>query len=240
MTGPATPGVRPATPVLLLSGAGLPEWIWDDVRAALPPGTDSLVVRPERGPGASLADCADAAAEQAPWGEFAVVAHSLGGTVAAELIARHPARVTAVLGVAAAVPRPGHSFVRSLPAPARWVVPTVLRRMGTRPPDRSLRPLTRGLPGAVADRLVREFDPEPLGAYLDPNSPRTLPPVRAYLRTGNDPELSAAVQRRSAAALEARWTQELPTGHLPMLESPDGVSRAVHRLLAEVDRPAVA
>ena len=223
------------TPLVLLGGAGLPAWIWDDVRAGLPAGSDSLVARYPRGGTPSLAEHAEAVLAQAPWPAFALVAHSVGGVVAAEVMARAPGRVRGVLGVAAVVPRPGRSFTGSLPFPARVVVPAVLRLAGTRPPATAIRAgLARGLPDAVADRLVAEFDPEGVRLYRDAASERDLPGARGYLVTTRDREVDAATQRRSAATLGATWTEELPTGHLPMLEDPQGVARAVARLLGSL------
>lgn len=229
MTGePAVP-----VPVVLLGGAGLPPWIWDDVRRALA-GTATSVARYPRGPGASLADYADEVAAQVPQGSV-VVAHSVGGVVAAELLVRHPGRVSGLLGVSAVVPAPGRSFLRSLPVPARYVVGAVVRLAGTRPPDRALRALAAGLPAPTADRIVREFDPEGVRLYRDPVSGAgDRPAVRGYLRTTQDLEVPAAVQLASAAALAATWTDELATGHLPMLQDPHGVTRAVRRVLAEL------
>ena len=225
-----------ATPVLFLSGAGLPAWIWDDVRADLP-GPGSVVASYPRDAEASLADYADAAAAQISAPTFAVVAHSAGGVVATSLLSRHPGRVTAVLGIAAVVPRPGRSFINSMPFPTRLVLGAVLRAAGTRPPARAVRALARGLPDSVADRIVADFDPEPVRLFRDPAPERDLPAARAYLRGSQDKEISAAVQRASAATLRATWIEELPTGHLPMLQDPIGVSRAVQRLLASIDQP---
>jgi pimeloyl-ACP methyl ester carboxylesterase len=224
-----------AAGVLFLGGAGLPGWIWDEVRADLPENTDSVVVRYPRGSDVSLADYAAAALGQARWPFFAVVAHSIGGVVATELLARHPGRVTGVLGVSAAIPRPGRSYVGSMPLPARFVLGAVLRMVGTKPPAKMIRTgLASGLPDATADRIVADFDPESVRLYRDHCAARELPAVRAYLHTSQDKEFTIPMQRGFAEALEATWTEEIPTGHLPMLQDPAGVSRAVHRLLAAV------
>lgn len=223
------------TPVLFVSGAGLPAWIWDEVRAALPDGVQSAVARRPDGAQARLADYADAAA-QAPWPTFVVVAHSSGGVVAAELLSRHPRRVTGILGVSAVVPRANRSFVSTMPIPARLVLGLVLRLAGTRPPAKAVRAgLASGVPQDIADRIVTDFSPESLRLYLDTTSTRELPPTRAYVLTTEDRELTTSVQRRSADELSATWTEELPTGHLPMLEDPTRLNQVVQRLLATVD-----
>lgn len=219
------------TPVLFLSGAGLPDWAWDDVGAQLS-GTPCEVAARPADSRATLADHADAAAARAPWPTFAVVAHSIGGAVAAELLARHPHRVAAVLGVAAVVPPAGRSFVGCSPLPQRLVLGAVVRAFGTRPPERAIRATADGLPTAVGDRLVADFAPESRRLYLDDVSPWQSPLVTGYLRTTCDREVPTRLQDRSAAVLGAQWTDDAATGHLPMLQAPDAVSAAVRRLLA--------
>ena len=205
------------TPVLFISGAGLPTWIWDDVRSALPDDVDTVVAERPHDDHASLADYAEAAAAAVPWPTFAVVAHSSGGVVASELISRRPGRVTGILGISAIVPRVGRSFIGTMPFPSRFVLGAVLRLVGTRPPARVIRAgLAGGLPDATAERIVRDFDRESLRLYRDPTSPRDLPGTRGYLVTTEDNEVTASVQRASADALQAMWIDELATGHLPM------------------------
>jgi pimeloyl-ACP methyl ester carboxylesterase len=224
---------------LFISGAGLPTWIWDGVRTALPHDVDTAVARRPHGTHASLADYADAAAAAGPWPTFAVVAHSSGGVVASELMSRHPGRVTGILGISAVVPRAGRSFIDTMPFPSRFVLSTVLRLLGTKPPARVIRTrLASGLPDATAKRIVTDFDPESLRLYRDPTSPRDLPETRGYLATTQDNEVTAPIQRTSADALQAMWCDKLATGHLPMLQDPVQVSQAVRRLLATIDGPA--
>jgi pimeloyl-ACP methyl ester carboxylesterase len=227
---------RDATPgrVLFLSGAGLPAWVWDEVRAGLP-GLETAVARRPREAHASLADYADAAVAETAWPTFAVVAHSSGGVVATELLARHHARVTGILGVSAVVPRPGRSFIGTMPLPARLMVNIVMRLAGTRPPAKVIRAgLANGLPEVTADRIIADFDPESVRLYRDATSACGLPVVRGYLHTTEDREIPSAVQRASAETLWATWTEDLSTGHLPMLQDPLAMSRAVKRLLAQI------
>ena len=232
---PNAPKMAAMTPILFLSGAGLPAWIWDDVRAHMPEHPDTVVGRYPRAGHASLADYADAVAAQISAPTFAVVAHSVGGVVATSLLSRHPGRVTAILGVAAVVPRPGRSFVSSMPFPTRLVLGAVLKVAGTKPPAKAIRALAHGLPDNVADRIVADFDPESIGLYRDPTPARDLPAARAYIRGTADNEISPAVQQASADALQATWTEELPTGHLPMLQEPARVGQSLRRLLAAID-----
>jgi pimeloyl-ACP methyl ester carboxylesterase len=222
-------------PVLFLSGAGLPSWLWDEVRAGLN-GRRSVVVDPPRG-SAPLAEHAAATLAHAPGPRVAIVAHSVGGVVAAEVLARYPERVAGVLGVSAIVPRPGRSFVGTLPLPARAVLPVVLRVAGTRPPEAAVRQgLAAGLPAPIVDRLVAELAPESRRLFTDrvARADAVVRQPRGYLLTTADREVRPALQQRCAATLQAQWTETVDGGHLAPLEHPGAVLRAVERLLRDV------
>ncbi len=222
--------------VALLGGAGLPTWVWDEVTAHLR-GVTSAAVVPLRRPDASLADVAADLVDQLPSDrDVVLVAHSVGGAVVAQVLADHPGRVAAVLGVAAVVPRPGRSFVSVMPVPARYVLGPVMRRAGTLAPERARRAATRGVDATVADRVVAEAQAEPLRLFLDRVPAFAAPGASAYLRTSDDREVSAGQQIRSARTLGAGWVRTVPTGHLPMLQDPVVVVGAVERLLADVAR----
>ncbi len=218
-------------PLLLLSGAGLPGWIWDDVRKELAASHPTVVAeRPQRD-GASLREYAAAALASAPWEQFAVVAHSSGGAVAAELVALAPDRVTSVLAVSAVVPKPGRSFVTSMPFPQRLVLNVAMQLAGTRPPDSAIR---RGVAGGVdqetADRIVKDFVPESVRLYRDKPT-GIFPERRGYLTTTQDAELPAGLQGRFASNLAPSWTESIDTGHLPMLEAPETLARSIENFL---------
>lgn len=118
---------------------------------------------------AGLADHAEAArAAAADWLAYGVVAHSIGGVVAAALVARDANRVHAVTAVCGIVPRPDTSFVASLPMPQRLMMGVMVRFVGTKPPDSMIRSgLCHGLADVVAERVVADFRAESRGLYLD-------------------------------------------------------------------------
>ncbi|MBB5837182.1 alpha/beta fold hydrolase [Kribbella italica] len=219
-------------PILLLSGAGLPHWIWDQVRKELSASPTVVAERPRQAH-ASLTEYAAAALDSAPWDRFVVVAHSSGGTVAAEMVALAPDRVTALLAVTAVVPQPGRSFVTSMPFPRRLALSLAMRLAGTRPPDSAIR---KGLAGRLdqetADRIVADFTAESAHLYRD-KSEGTFPEHRGYLSTAQDAELPTGLQRRFAQNLTPAWNESISTGHLPMLEAPELLAQHIESFLAE-------
>lgn len=218
----------PRHSILFLSGAGLPAWIWDDVRDRLGASyTAQVAPRPEGG-AAGLRDYAEAAVGAMPAGQVFLVAHSAGGVVGAEVAGLAPERVAGFLAVSAIVPPPGGSFITTMPIPNRWVLSAAMRLAGTRPPDSAIRKtLANGLDEAIVNRLVADFVPESQGLYRDRIGPRPWLGRRGYAATARDRQLAPALQQRFAIQLGAAWRRELATGHLPMLEAPDALAEAI-------------
>ncbi len=213
------------TPVLFVSGAGLPPWIWDGVRARLADRPTYVAPRPA-GKDASLADHAAAALDEVAEERFVVVAHSAGGMVAAKLLEHQPARAVGLLGVATWVPAPGDSFLGSLPFPNRLVLSLMMRVLGTRPPDKALRSQAAGLSVSVADDLVRDFTPESQRYYRDPAGEAARPRHVGYVCTTED-EMPTTLQRAFANRLGVEHPTELGTGHLPMLQDASALTEVI-------------
>ncbi len=216
------------TKLVFLSGAGLPEWIWDEVRQVLP--VDSLVVAYPKG-SASLRAYAESALTQSPQ-RFTLVAHSVGGVVGSEMCALAPDRVEGFVGVSACLPPAGRSFVQAMPLPARAILGLVLRVLGTRPPDKQIRQgLCAGVSDGVAARVIADFLPESRALFTDAVSARSFPTRSAYLVTENDREFPAALQSRFAAELGG-YVETMPTAHLPMLEDSAETAKRILGALA--------
>jgi pimeloyl-ACP methyl ester carboxylesterase len=216
--------------ILFVSGAGLSPRIWDGVRddLALP----SVVAPRPGGAASSLRDYAETAIASAGNGRFTIVAHSIGGVVASEILRLAPERVNGLLAVSAVIPRAGESFVSAMPVPNRWILPVALRLGGTRPPESAIRgSLGHGLDEKEADRIVAEFTPESQRLYLDKTLGRSWTGRTGYVTTTEDRELPASMQRRFAERLGAEWSEELVTGHLPMLQDPVQTAAAIRRFV---------
>lgn len=215
-------------PILFLSGAGLPAWIWDDVRGVLDESHETQVAARPTGSTVGLRDYANAAIGSISAERFVIVAHSAGGVVGAEAMRLAPERVTGFLGVCATVPRPGDSFIGAMPIPNRWMLSLAMRLAGTRPPESAIRKtLAHGLDGQTADRLVADFTPEPQSYYRERTGEQAVEGARGYVTTTDDREFPTALQRRFAVNLDSNWQHELLTGHLPMLENPDALAETI-------------
>ena len=214
--------------ILFLSGAGLPAWIWEDVRRRLADSHETQVAPRPAGEERGLRDYAKAAVDSVPTGRFTIVAHSAGGVVGAEIARLVPERVAGFLGVSAIVPRPGNSFVTAMPIPNRWLLSAAMRLAGTRPPESAIRTaLAHGLDGQLVDRLVAGFTPESQGYYRQRTGEQPWAGRRGYVATVRDRELPPALQERFSTNLEPGWRRELATGHLPMLEDPGALAETI-------------
>lgn len=176
-------------PILFISGAGLGPWVWEEVRDLLDVGT-RVASRPSEGTSATLAQYAEAAIQSAPHGQFTVVAHSVGGMVAAEVARLAPDRVSGVLAVTATIAGLGQSFTSARPIPQRWLLATAMRVAGTRPPEKVIRRgLGEGLADGAVQRIVAEFVTESRRLYTDPTSASSWPGRRGYIVTTRDREI---------------------------------------------------
>lgn len=194
-----------------VSGAGLPAWIWDDVRAR--------IARPS--------DVAAPGELRPPTTRTILVAHSAGAGRALRLAATHPQRVAGIIAVSGVVPRPGTTFLGALPYPQRLIVDVAMRLAGTKPPASAIRAtLAEGLPSTLVDRIVADIAAEPDTTFRMPvpAPPTGIPSL--YLATARDREFPPARQRVFAQNLGAP-VDVLPTGHLPMLEQPAALAEAL-------------
>ncbi len=142
-----------------------------------------------------------------------IVAHSLGGLPALCVAQALSHRLVGFVAVGAAIPRSGKSFMSVLPIPKRWLLPFVLRKWGTRPPESAIRSgLCNDLAPEQADDVVRSFVPESLRIYTAPV--HALPPT--------------------VPKLSPQSVRILDTGHLPMLSDPDGLRTVLHGFVGEL------
>lgn len=226
------------TGIIFIHGAGLGGWIWNDVVSSVSAPCLIADYSPlERTNSvATLADYVDAVMNQIDDSNIdrvVVVAHSAGGVVGIELAKRLGDRLAGFVGVAASIPKPGTSFVSTLPFPQKLIMPIILKLAGTKPPESAIRAgLTNGLSTAQSDRVVAEFQQESSHLYTDKVSDGTIADVPTrYIKTANDKEFTAQMQDASIANLPNCAVIDVASGHMPMVSDAGIVAECVEGIL---------
>ena len=238
------PSLHEKTGLLFVAGAGLDARIWSRVASSLDHPC-LLAQFPNRGgtpdtrKSLSLNDYVAHLKEQAEAEEprkWILVAHSLGGVPALQLAAELGDRVVGFVAVGAAIPRPGGSFLSTLPLPKRLLLSAILRMAGTKPPEAAIRAgLCSDLSAEQAAEIVHGFVPEALRVYTDHLEVSAPPIPKLYIKLLQDKEFGLPLQERMIANLAPDRVEALNTGHLPMLSDPDGLRTVLECFLSSVD-----
>lgn len=240
---PAGTGNTDSEPsVVSIHGAGLRPWIWDEWSASLAaphfaasfPGRDE---RTEHLKTIGLAEYVDHVQHQIEnWAveNVVLVVHSIGGVVGLEVARRLPDRVVGFVGVCAAIPKPGESFLSCYPFHQRLFRRAIMRVAGTKPPDATVRrSLGEGVSDDTLDRIVYQFIPEARRLYTDRITAPPPPVSTAYIKTMRDAEFAPALQDSMIANLEVDEVATIDAGHLPMLSHPYELADIVNAYLEE-------
>lgn len=222
--------------LVFLPGAGLGGWIWEGLVPTL--DLPYLFAEYPRDGDRTLEDYAAHVREQIAAFDVdrvVLVAHSLGGVVGLKVSELLSARLAGFVGVSAAIPAAGGSFVSALPFAKRALVSVLMRVVGTKPPESAIRQGMCGdLSVAQADEVVRRFTPESRAVYIE----RTDAPIpaapRMYVRLTGDKEFAPPMQAGFAHNLGADEVRELATGHLPMLSAPEELARVLNDFTARL------
>jgi len=234
---------------VFVNGAGLNGRIWERVAKDLDypclfaefPGRDG---EDEQRLQLTLQQYADTVQRQVKeWGvkQIILVAHSLGGQVALQAAEALKDRLAGFVAVGAAIPKPGGSFLSSLPWPKRTILSLLMKKMGTKPPESAIRAgLCNDLASEDADSIVKGFVPESYRVYAD-RLDGSLPDVpRLYIRLEKDKEFSSSLQARMIRNLAPQQVRTLETGHLPMLGDPAGLRKLLLEFIPSVTSGAAS
>ncbi len=232
-----------STGIVFIHGAGLGGWIWSDVasKVSVPYVCADYTALNRSNNEATLADYVNSLHQQVAGlkvDKVVIVAHSIGGVVGVELSKRLGDKVAAFMAVSAAIPKPGGSFISTLPFPQKFVMPIILKLAGTKPPESAIRSgLGGGLSAAQADEIVAKFQQESSHVYSDATSDQPIPKFRSYyLRTTHDKEFTMPVQNASLARLSNTAVFDIDSGHMPMLSHADLVAEQINAALRANDR----
>lgn len=214
---------------MYVHGAGLDTWIWNDLTqlqdtahlcASFPDRGRELGVRK----GLGLQEYADHVCRQIE--EFSadnviVVSHSVGGVIGLEAASRLREKVAGFVGVCAAIPTPGNSFLSCYPFHQHLVQRVIVRVIGTKPPDSAIRDsLCAGLSEEHTSRVIDQFTPESRRLFTD-ECTAAIPDVPTlYVKTTNDKEMSSSLQDTMSTNLRADEVRTIESGHMPMLSNP--------------------
>jgi pimeloyl-ACP methyl ester carboxylesterase len=227
--------------LVFIHGAGLQGAIWKDVVEEMEAPCLQVNYPLREGTAdarsnLSLMDyaaCIKAQVEAWPVKRFVIVAHSIGGVVALPLAQQVEERIAGFVGIGAAIPGQGGSFLSTLQLPKRWLISFFLRKWGTVPTEAALRAgLCNDLSEQQAAEVVKGFLPEAMRLYTD-RSDAPVPEVpKLYVTLTKDKQFSASQQRRMVASLSPHAVCSLDTGHLPMVSDPMGLSRLLASFVA--------
>lgn len=220
--------------VVLIHGAGLGAFIWQDMRL------DWQVLRinfQNRGNGPAntglhYQDYLDEVIQQIEnWtvDQIIIVGHSIGGCIALNVAARYPGRVIGFIGLSAAIPVKGESFVSCLPPLKRWLMPLAMQLFGTKPPKSIIKNgLCNGLDSEQTEKVVSRFTYESKELYLEDCNAKIPKIPKLYITTTQDKEFPYETQKQMVKNLKTKEVVKIDTGHLPMMQDPYKLSQIIN------------
>lgn len=163
-----------------------------------------------------------------------LVGHSIGGCLGLKVVRHYGSRIAGFVGLGAAIPANGGSFVSCLPFPQRLMMPLLLNLAGTRPPRSMIeRGLCHDLSSTQTDEVVRRFTPESKRLYTSKCGAGIPSCLRMYIKLTDDKEFPMAVQDKMAKNLAAERVVSIHSGHLPMMSRPMELTDTLNRFFQE-------
>ena len=214
--------------MVLIHGAGLNSSVWDSLKREIQVSTLAIDF-PNRQAGESANKhlnyndyVLSAVSQIEKWkhSQFIIVAHSIGACVGLSLLSHFRDEIVGFAAIGSVIPPDGNSFVSALPVPQRWIVPVVMRLMGTSPPENIIeKELCNDLTTMQTGKVVSTFTPEARTLYTSKIN-YSLPDIpRLYVKLLKDNSVSPVLQEKMAENLKAT-VATLDSGHLPMLSRP--------------------
>lgn len=178
-----------------------------------------------------------------------VLGHSLGASIALQLVLDHPTRVDHLVLIGAGFGRePGHRADEPLPSPADWWIDDPVERMRLWLPD-ILGPDYRAQMDEAAEAAIVELErgSRTTWAGMMRQEAATVGDVQILSRLGEirlptlvlqgGADFPEQAQALAAAIPGARFVVLPGVGHLPWVERPDAANRAILSFLLEAAGP---
>ena len=170
---------------------------------------------------------------------FILVAHSIGGVVGLKVADQFKNQVKGFVGVGAAIPENGGSFISCLPFPKNLLMTLILKFLGTKPPESLIKNgLCNDLSEIQSQQIIKNFTPEAKSLYFDKSNAPVPQTKTMYIKLTNDNEFPLSLQNKMAKQLKAKETASLDSGHLPMIKQPEELARILNNFADSIFIPS--
>jgi pimeloyl-ACP methyl ester carboxylesterase len=228
------------TIVILIHGAGLGGYIWDELKPLLT--LPSLAIEfPNRKPSEvsnsnlSLVNYIQSTIDQIEKVDFEniiIITHSIGGVVGLKVVEYFGDKVIVFIAITSSVPKNGGSFVSSLPLPQKLILPVIMTLAGTKPPDSEI---TKGMCSDLSleqrTKVISNFTPEAKSLYFTKIIYPQLDYPKLYIKTTKDKEFSIDMQNQFAQNLGTQNIQTIDCGHLPMISNTPELANIINQFI---------
>jgi pimeloyl-ACP methyl ester carboxylesterase len=216
---------------VLLHGAGLGAWIWEDLISKLEYPCLAIDL-PGRGRHADIATTnlsLDKYVESVLFDlnqfsptKLIIVAHSISGIIGIEVANKLQDRIFGFIAISASIPSTNGSYISSLPFLTGLFLRVMFMFAGTRPPASVIQGgLCNDLDDKCTSKIINHFIPESKKLYTDKLRAQGIPDNSLYIHLKKDLALSEAIQVRMINNLHAKQVIDIDSGHLPMLSKPN-------------------
>ncbi len=226
--------------IIFIHGAGLGNYIWNDLELNSHYSTLMIEYPNRNSDGKANAKLsfedyvakAISDTEKFEQEKLIIITHSIGGLVGLRIAERFKEKTIGFVGIGAAIPKNGNSFVSCLPFPQKLIFPVIMKLAGTQPPKSAIvNGLCNDLNPTQTEKVVNNFTAESRYLYIERSKSRIPDIQKLYIELTNDNEFSASVQKKMAANLKCKNIVELKSSHLPMLSFPKKLSGILNEFI---------
>ncbi len=229
--------------IIFIHGAGLGNFVWNGMKGKM--DIPAMAVDfPNRKKGAkanlhlhfkTYVDMISRHVEKLNVEKLIFVVHSIGGCVGLKVADIFKDKLAGFVGISAAIPKNGNSFISCLPFPKNIIVPLMMKFAGTRPSRKIIEEqLCNDLTPEQRKMVVTTFTPESMALYIEKCEARIPETNRMYIKLTDDKTLSPAMQEKMIQNLKPQQIATIQSGHLAMLSHPEELARLLNEFSKEV------